>query len=82
MDHDDVIMLQDIEQRVSKTLYAVVQDYEQDCSLAIPAVLLKMTLQIYKQVMADEDTVAKIILASLNELRIATALGVDVEKVS
>ena len=46
---DDLVMLTDIERRLHETLYKVAEDYGPGCSLAVPAVLLKMTLQIYKQ---------------------------------
>ena len=64
----DVAMLNDIEKRVHKALYEVTEDYGPECSLAVPAVLLKMTLQIYKHVMVDEEDVAKIIMNSLKTI--------------
>ena len=65
---DDLMMLTDIERRLHETLHKVVEDYGPGCSLAVPAVLLKMTLQIYKHVMEDEDDVEKIIMSSLRSI--------------
>ena len=65
---DDLVMLTDIERRLHETLYKVAEDYGPGCSLAVPAVLLKMTLQIYKHVMEDEDDVEKIIMSSLKSI--------------
>ena len=72
MDESDVLMLQDIEHRVHTTLNSIIEDYEdseEDCALAIPAVLLKLTLQIYKEIMTDEDDVSNIIMHCLNDMK-------------
>lgn len=64
----DKLMLQDIEQRIHTVLPSIVEEYGDKCSLAIPAVLLKLTLQIYKEVYEDEDAISHIIMSCLNEL--------------
>ena len=72
MDESDVLMLQDIEHRVHTTLNSIIEDYEdsgEECALAIPAVLLKLTLQIYKEIMTDEDDVSSIIMHCLNDMK-------------
>ena len=65
---NELEMLQDIEHRVMGTLHGILEQYGPDCSLAVPAVLLKVTLQIYKQVMQNEEDISQIIMASLEHL--------------
>ena len=65
---DEIEMLQDIEHRVMETLHGIIEEYGASCSLAVPAVLLKVTLQIYKQVMQNEEDISQIIMASLEHL--------------
>ncbi len=65
---NDLGMLNDIERRLHNVLYKVAEDYGPDCSLAVPAVLLKMTLQVYKHVMEDQDDVEKIIMSSIQSM--------------
>ena len=64
----EVIMLNDIERRLHHTLHNITNEYGEGCSLAIPAILLKITLQIYKHVMVDENDVEKIIMNSVKTL--------------
>ena len=65
---NEIEMLQDIEYRVMGTLHDIIEEYGAPCSLAVPAVLLKVTLQIYKQVMENEEDISQIIMASLEHL--------------
>ena len=65
---NELEMLQDIEHRVMETLHGIVEEHGPPCSLAVPAVLLKVTLQIYKQVMENEEDISQIIMASLEHL--------------
>ena len=68
LEEDEIIMMQDIERRLHHTLHGITEDYGQGCSLAVPAILLKITLQIYKHVMADESDVEKIIMNSIRTI--------------
>ena len=72
---EDAEMLQDIELRIHKTLYDIGEEYEEKSSLAIPAVLLKLTLQIYKTLMTNEEDVSKIVMSSLATLDDIPKLG-------
>ena len=68
LEEHEIIMMNDIERRLHHTLHGITEEYGQGCSLAVPAILLKITLQVYKHVMADTSDVEKIIMSSVKTI--------------
>tara|TARA_Y100000296_G_C5065438_1_gene202097 strand:- start:451 stop:702 length:252 start_codon:yes stop_codon:yes gene_type:complete len=66
---NDLIMMNDIEARVHGIVHDITQEYGSDCALAIPAILLKVTLQIYKHIMVDDTDIEKIIMSSVESMK-------------
>ena len=67
---DDRI-LNDIHRQISSVIVSLINQYGPEQSLAVPAVLLKTTLQIYMYTLESQEDVEAIIkcsLESLNEL--------------
>jgi len=67
---DDRI-LNDIHRQISSVIVSLINQYGPEQSLAVPAVLLKTTLQIYMHTLQSQEDVEAIVkcsLESLNEL--------------
>ena len=67
---DDRI-LNDIHRQISSVIVSLINQYGPEQSLAVPAVLLKTTLQIYMHTLQNQEDVEAIVkcsLESLNEL--------------
>ena len=62
------LLLQDIQNELNNLISMLLEKHGEAASLAIPAVLLKTTLQIYKYTLKDNDCVEAVIKSSIDSL--------------
>ena len=68
MTSKDINILQDIQRELHDLIGMLLEKHGEAASLAIPAVLLKTTLQIYQYTLKDNDSVEAVIKSSIDSL--------------
>ena len=68
MASNDINLLQDIQNELHNLIGMLLEKHGESASLAIPAVLLKTTLQIYQHTLKDNDSVQAVIKSSIDSL--------------
>ena len=61
-------ILRDVQNNINSTIGMLLEKHGEQASLAIPAIMLKTTLQIYTQTLSDERAVKAVIQASMDSL--------------
>ncbi len=61
-------LLQEIQDEVYKLIIVLLDKHGEQASLAIPAILLKTTLQMYQHTLENNDSVEAVIKASIESL--------------
>ena len=63
------MILQDIQNELNNLISMLLEKHGEQASFAIPAVLLKTTLQIYQHTLKDNDKVEAVIKSSIDSLK-------------
>ena len=63
------ILLQDIQNELNNLIAMLLDRHGEQASFAIPAILLKTTLQIYQHTLKDNDKVEAVIKSSIDSLK-------------
>ena len=62
------LLLQDIQNELNDLIAMLLDKHGEQASFAIPAILLKTTLQIYRHTLKDNDSVEAVIRSSIESL--------------
>ena len=64
----EYLLLQDIQNELNDLISTLLDKYGEQAQFAIPAILLKNTLQIYQHTLKDNDKVEAVIKTSMESL--------------